>query len=88
MASSDWGYEKSLRRISLAAVLQVDVLEALHADDGEEVVDEQQHDDGRRQPRDQDHGRPENVPETLLHPEQGQQPKTGTIYCNGISTLV
>ena len=48
-------------------------MEALHANDREEVVDEQQDDDGRGQPGDEDHGRAEHVPKTFFHPEEGQQ---------------
>ena len=49
-------------------------MEALHANDGKEVVDEEEDDDRRRQSGDEDHGRAEHVPEPLLHPEQRQQP--------------
>ena len=48
-------------------------MEALHANDSEEVVDEQQDDDGRGQPGDEDDGRAEDVPKTFFHPEEGQQ---------------
>ncbi len=48
-------------------------MKALHADDGEEVVDEEEDVDGRRQARDEDDGGAENVAETLLHAEQCQQ---------------
>ena len=50
-------------------------MKAFHADDGEEVVDEEQHDDGRSQAGDEDDGGAEHVAETLLHPEQGQKPR-------------
>ncbi len=51
-------------------------MEALHANDGEEVVDKEEDDDCRSQPGDEDHGRAEHVPEPLLHPKQRQQPET------------
>ena len=57
------------------AVFQLYVVKALHADDGEEVVDEEQHEDGRGQAGDEDDGRAEHVAESLLHPEQGQEPR-------------
>ena len=67
------GY-KALARTNLqATIFELDSVEALHANDGEEVVDEQQDDDGRGQPGDEDHGRAEHVSEPLFHPEQGQQ---------------
>ena len=53
-------------------------MEDFHADDTEEVVDEEQDDDGRGQPRVEDDGRAEDVAETLLHPEEGQQPEGET----------
>ena len=48
-------------------------MEALHANDGKEVVDKQQDDDGRGQPGDEDDGRAEHIPEAFFHSEQGQQ---------------
>jgi hypothetical protein len=57
-------------KISLqTAIFQFDIVEALHADNGEEVVDEEEDDDRGRQPRDKDHGRAEHVAEPLFHPE-------------------
>ena len=53
-------------------------MEDLHADDTEEVVDEEQDDDGRGQSRVEDDGRAEDVAEPLLHPEEGQQPEGET----------
>ena len=48
-------------------------MKALHADDGEEVVDEEEDVDGRGQARDEDDGGAEHVAETLLHAEQCQK---------------
>ena len=53
-------------------------MEDLHADDTEEVVDEEQDDDGRGQSRVEDDGRAEDVAETLLHTKEGQQPEGET----------
>ena len=55
------------------AVFELEAVEALHAYDGEEVVEEEENDHGREQARHQDHRRPEHVSETLLHPEQRKQ---------------
>ena len=48
-------------------------MEALHPDDAEEVVDEEDDDDGGAEAGVEDHGRPENVAESLLHTEQSQE---------------
>ena len=56
-----------------AAIFQLNSVKAFHADDGEEVVDEEEDDDGWRQPRDEDDGRAEHVSEALLHSEESQK---------------
>ena len=53
--------------------MKLNIVKALHADDGEEVVDEEEDVDGRRQARDEDDGGAEHVAETLLHAEQCQK---------------
>ena len=59
----------------LATVDELDLAEALHPDDPEEVVDEQEDDDGGRQTRVEDYRGAEDVAEAPLHAEQSQQPE-------------
>ena len=63
-----------LKNYLQATIFQLDSVEALHANDGEEVVDEEEDDNRRSQPGNKNHGRAKHVPEPLLHPEQRQQP--------------
>ena len=49
-------------------------MEALHPDDGEEVVGEEEHDDRGDEPRVEDDGGAEDVAEPTLHAEQRQEP--------------
>ena len=54
-------------------------MEALHPDDGEEVVGEEEHDDRGDEPRVEDDGGAEDVAEPTLHAEQRQEPLKGMI---------
>ncbi len=58
----------------LATVDEVDVIETLHADDGEKVIDEDQNKNRRCQPGVENDSSAKDVTEATLHPKKCQEP--------------